>query len=298
MRVFVTGATGFVGSAVVRELIGAGHQVLGLARSDASAAALEAAGGAVHRGSVDDPDSLRRGAEEADGVIHTAFNHDFTRFAESCGVDRHAIGALADALAGSDRPLIVTSGIGLLSKAGLITEDDTPDFAAPASPRVATEAAASAAADRRVNVSVMRLPPSVHGDGDHGFVPILIGIAREKGVAAYVGDGANRWPAVHRLDAAVAYRKAIEASHPARRYHAVAEEGVPFRDIAEAIGRGLGVPAASKSADEAKGHFGWFAHFAAIDCASSSAATRDALGWSPTHRGLIEDLETGTYFAG
>jgi len=294
MRVFVTGATGFIGSAIVGELIAAGHKVLGLARSNAATASLIAAGADVHRGSLEDLGSLRSGAMRADGTIHTAFNHDFSKFKENCEADRRVIETLGAALAGSDRPLVVTSGTGLLKPGRLVTEEDVPE-SSPI-PRVASEEAAAAVAARGVNISTVRLPPSVHGDGDHQFVPLLIGIAREKRVSAYVGAGRNRWPAVHRLDAARLFRLALEKGLAGARFHGVAEEGVPFRDIASAIGRGLNVPIVEKSTEEANSHFGWFAHFAALDNPASSRRTREVLGWQPTQAALIADLDRGRYF--
>ncbi|MDC0714162.1 SDR family oxidoreductase [Stigmatella sp. ncwal1] len=296
MRIFVTGATGFVGFAIVQELLGAGHKVLGLARSDAGAALLKAAGVEVHHGSVEDLDSLRSGASASDGVIHTAFNHDFSKYKEACELDRCAIEALGAGLAGSDHPLIVTSAMGILPKGLLGTEETAPVSGAHAHPRAATEEAVDVVAARGVNVSVVRLPPSVHGDGDHGFVPILIGIARQKGACAYLGDGTNRWPAVHRLDAAHLYRLVLEKGSAGARYHAVAEEGIPLRDIASAIGRRLNVPIVSKARDEAAQHFTWFADFAALDVPASSTRTQELLGWRPRQPGLIADLEHGRYF--
>ena len=297
MRVFVTGATGFVGAAVVQELIAAGHRVLGLARSDGSAKALVVAGAEVHRGDLEDLGSLRRGAAMADGVIHTAFNHDFSKYVANCEADRKAIEALAAGLAASDsdrslsdRPLIVTSGTGVVPPGRLGTEEDAPIPSSGGMPRSASEEAAASAARQGMRVSVVRLP-QVHDQIKQGLITYAIAIAREKRLSAYVGDGLNRWPAVHRLDAAHLYRLALEKGSAGARYHAVAEEGIPVREIAETIGRGLKVPVVSKSPEEAGPHFGWLAWPAALDVPASSSRTQEQLGWRPTQPGLIADLE-------
>jgi nucleoside-diphosphate-sugar epimerase len=293
MRVFVTGATGFIGSAVVPDLIAAGHQVLGLTRSDAGAAALTAAGANVHRGSLEDLDSLKSGAAAADAVIHLAFNHDFSKFEENCKTEWRAIEALGAALDGSDRPLIITSGTAAAHTPGrLSTEDDSPNSPMP---RVASENAALALGARGLRVSVMRLA-QVHDPVKQGLITYLIAVAREKGVSAYVGEGLNRWPAVHVSDAAPLYRLALEKGVAGARYNAVAEEGVPLRDIAEAVGRGLRVPVVSKSPEEAAEHFGWLGMFVGADIPASSALTRERLGWRPTGPGLMSDLGNMRYF--
>jgi nucleoside-diphosphate-sugar epimerase len=293
MRVFLTGATGFVGTAIVSEFIKSGHQVLGLTRSDAGAEALKAMGAEIHRGSLEDLESLRAGARQADAVIHAAFNHDFSRFAQNCEDDKNAIEAIGAVLEGSDRPMLVTSGLALIAPGRLATEQDKPS---PNFPRLSETAALSVAA-RGVHASAVRLAPSTHGADDHGFVPHLINLAREKGVAAYIGDGSNRWPGVHRLDAARLYRLALEQGVKSGPYHAVDDEGVPFKAIAEVIGRRLGVPVVSKTVEEAAGHFGWFAGFAGMDIPSSSARTRSALGWKPEQPGLLADLDQPHYFS-
>jgi nucleoside-diphosphate-sugar epimerase len=295
MRVFVTGATGFVGSAVTRELLDSGHEVLGLARSDRSAEALKSAGAEVHRGDLNDLDSLRRGAEAADGVAHLAFIHDFSDLTTSGEADLRAIEAIGSVLEGTGKPFVVTSGL-LTAPGRLGTEEDPADPDSPAKHRHASEFATLALAERGVRSSVLRLPPSVHGEGDIGFVPMFIDFARDKGVSAMVGDGSNHWAAVHRLDAARLFRLALEAAPAGVRLHAIGDEGVPFREIAETVGRGLGVPVASVAPEKATDHFGWLGRFAAIDMRASGTLTRKLLDWQPEHPALIPDLEAGHYF--
>ena len=295
MRVLVTGASGWIGLAVVRDLLAAGHGVLGVARSDAGAATVAAAGAEVYRGNLEDPESLRRGAAESDGVIHTAFSHDFSRFAQNGEDEKRAIAVLADELAGSGRPLIVTSGVAILNVGRLATEDDTVRIGAHAVPRD-PETPAMLAGQNGVRAALIRLSPSVHGAGDKGFMAMLIAIARDKGAVAYIGEGNNHWPAVHRLDAARLYRLALENGEAGKRYHAVAEEGVRFRDIATALSKGLDLPLISVAPEKAAEHFGWFANFAAIDVQVSSDRTQSELDWTPTGPGLIADLEMGHYF--
>ncbi len=295
MRVFLTGATGFIGSAIVPELIKAGHQVLGLTRSEAGAQSLIAAGAEVHRGSLEDPESLRSGAAQSDGVIHCAFDHsafgsDFSKFVEVCDKDRRAIEALGDGLRGSDRPLVITSGTGMGNAVpGQPATEDYFDANHP-NPRRVSEVAGASVAERGVNVSVVRLP-QVHDTVKQGLITYLVQVAREKGASAYIGEGLNRWPAAHVLDVAQLYRLVLEKHEAGSRYNAVAEEGVSTRDIAGVIGRGLDVPVVSLAAEEAQAHFGWLAMFAGFDMPASSALTRERLGWHPTGPGVIADLE-------
>ncbi|WP_216329282.1 SDR family oxidoreductase [Deinococcus aestuarii] len=294
MRIFVTGASGFVGSAVVPELLAAGHGVVGLARSEASARAIAAAGATVQRGDLDDVESLRAGAAAADGVIHLAYNHDFSQPVAAAQTDLRAIETLGAALEGSDRPLVIASGLAGAATGRVATEQDRPD---PATyPRVASAQAALALASRGVRSSVVRLAPTVHGEGDPNFIARLVAIARERGVSGYIGGGDNRWPAVHRLDAARLFRLALEGAPAGSVLHGVAEEGVPVRAIASGIGRHLGLPVVSVSAEEATGHFGWLARFLAADAPASSTLTRELLGWQPTQPGLLADLDQGHYF--
>jgi nucleoside-diphosphate-sugar epimerase len=291
MRVFVTGASGFIGSAIVQELINAGHRVLGLARSDAAANSVAAAGAQPHRGDIEDLESLRTGAAMSDAVIHTAFNHDFSKYVANCESDRRVIETLGAALAGSDRLLIVTSATGMAKVAPSLvaTEEDAAGSSA-AVPRAASEEAANSVAEKGTRVSIVRLP-QVHDTRKQGLITYAIGVAREKRVSAYVGDGLNRWPAVHVVDTARLYRLALEKQEAGVRYHSVAEEGVSVRDIAEAIGRGLKVPVVSKPHEEAAAHFGWLGEFVGRDVPASSMQTQRRLGWRPSGPGLISDLE-------
>jgi nucleoside-diphosphate-sugar epimerase len=306
MRVFVTGASGWIGSAVVPELISAGHQVTGLARSDASAAALTAAGAQVHRGTLDDLDGLRSAAAASDGVIHLAYKHDLAfsgNFQGAVDADRRAVETMGEALAGSDRPFVLASGMLGLAPGRVATERDGHGPASEMAhlgsgpqARLATAQLTLALASGGVRSSVLRLPPTVHGEGDNGFMAAIVGIARDKGVSGYIGDGANRWPAVHRVDAAHLFRLALEQAPAGSALHPVADEGVPIRAIAEVIGRHLGIPVAAISPESAGEHFTWLAGFLAADSPASSTLTRELLGWQPTHPGLIDDLDKGHYF--
>ena len=296
MRVFVTGATGFVGTAIVRELLDHGHQVLGLARSDASADKLAALGADAMLGDLEALETLAEGVRQADAAIHAGFMHDFARYSQACEIDRLAIETLGNAINDSAKPFIVTAGVAFISSSGPLTLET--DAALPPSehyPR-ASEKTAKELSDRGIPTTIMRLPPSVHGAGDHGFVPTLIEIARQTGRSAYIEDGANAWPAVHVEDAARAFRLAIEHGPAANTFHAVSEESIPFRRIAEVIGAGLGVPSVSLSTDEAQAHFGWFYPFASINQPTSSARTRDVLGWQPKAPDLLTDMANAGYF--
>jgi nucleoside-diphosphate-sugar epimerase len=305
VRVFITGASGWIGSAVVPELIGAGHQVIGLARSDASADALNAAGAKVHRGTLDDLDSLRSAAAASDGVIHLAFKHDIAfsgDFQGAADADRRAVETFGEALAGSDRPVVIASGLLGLTPGRVATERDghgpNPAVAALGGPqtRLATAEFVLSLASRGVRSSIVRLPPTVHGEGDDGFVAALVGIARDKGVSGYIGDGSNRWPAVHRVDAAHLFCLALEEAPTGSTLHAVADEGVPIREVAEVIGRHLDLPVVAISPEDAAEHFTWLSGFLAVDSSASSALTRELLDWQPTHPGLVDDLDQGHYF--
>jgi nucleoside-diphosphate-sugar epimerase len=293
MRIFLTGATGFIGSHIVPELLAAGHQVLGMTRSDAGAQALVAAGAEVHRGDLEDPDSLRSGAAQADAVIHTAFDHDFANFVANCEKDRRAIEALGSALIGSDRPLLITSGTGMGSVPGQLATEDVFNTSHP-NPRIASELAGAAMLAAGVNVSVVRLP-QVHDTVKQGLITPLVAVARQKQVSAYMGDGTARWPAAHVLDVARLYRLAVERGEKGARYNAVAEEGISAREIATVIGKGLSVPVVSVTGQDAADYFGWLAMFASLDMAASSVQTRARLGWQPTGPGLIADLEAMDY---
>ncbi|WP_250511148.1 SDR family oxidoreductase [Caballeronia sp. GACF4] len=294
MRIFLTGATGFIGSALVTELIRAGHQVLGMTRSDAGAQTLEKAGAEVYRGTLEEPDSLVAGAAQADAVIHTAFDHDFSRFVENCEKDKRVIAALGSALEGSDRPLVITSGTGMGGGAhGEAASEDVFNASHP-NPRIASELAGHALLDAGINVSVVRLP-QVHNPFKQGLITPLVEVARKKGVSAYVGDGQNRWPAGHLSDVARLYRLVVEKGERGARYHAVGEEGVSSREIAESLGRGLKLPAVSVAPEEAAAHFGWMAMFVGLDMPASSALTQARLDWHPTGPTLIADLDEARY---
>ncbi|PZR19967.1 MAG: 3-beta hydroxysteroid dehydrogenase [Flavobacterium psychrophilum] len=291
MRVFVTGASGFVGSAIVKELIASGIQVLGLVRSESALQSLVASGAEGLLGDVNDPEMLKEGAQSCDAVIHTAFNHDFSRYKENCEDDRNVIECFGETLAGTEKPLVITSGIGLLRSENLITEDDALPFGSDVIPRAASEEAAAVARAKGVKAYVVRLPPTVHGAGDHGFVPIIIGLAKDNEKSAYIGEGQNRWSAVHRFDAAKLYRLIVEKKPEQHVFNAVAEEGIPFKTIAETIGNALNLSTVSLNAEEADKHFTWFSHFATFNCAASSEKTKTILGWKPEHIDLLNDMK-------
>lgn len=291
MRVFVTGASGFVGSAVVEELIAHGHQVLGLARAADKIEKITALGAEAVLGDVNDEKLLRESASSCDAVIHTAFNHDFSKFKDSCEADRRVITILGSALEGTAKPLVITSGIGLLNNGDLVSENDQVSADSTLIPRIATEEAVSALTAKGINAYIVRLPPSVHGKGEHGFIPILINMAKEQGESAYIQNGDNHWPAIHRLDAAKVYRLAIEKQPKLKVFHAVGEQGIAFKEIVELIGKKLDIPTVSKSSDEVQTYFTWFTHFAQMNCPSLSEKTREALNWEPSEIGLLEDME-------
>lgn len=294
MRVFITGASGWIGSAVVPELLRGGHHVVGLARSAASAAAISALGAEVYLGSLDDPTSLRRGVAQSDGVIHLGYNHDFARMDEAATTDRHVIEAIGTVLTNSDRPFVIAGGVLGLAPGRVATESDQPESGLH--PRSANVHFALSLANEGVRTSCVRFAPTVHGDGDHGFIATLVAIARSKGSSGYVGEGSNRWPAVHRLDAARLVRLAFEDAPAGSSVHAVAEPGVATKEIAHAIGVGLGVPVESVPDDQAVDHFGWMSRFFAMDATASNTITRQLLSWEPTHQGLLEDLSAGHYY--
>jgi nucleoside-diphosphate-sugar epimerase len=298
MRVFITGASGWIGSAAVDELLGAGHEVIGLARSDASATSLDAKGAGLRRGNLDDLDSIRAGADDADAVIHLANKHDFDRPAVSNKAERDAVEAIGDVLAGSDRPFLLASGAAGAAQGREATEKDRSPFHGPDAPRGGSENLAMEYVDQGVRTVVLRFAPTVHGAGDHGFVATLVGVARTKGVSGYVGDGTNRWSAVHRADAGRLVRLGLEKAPAGTLLHAVGETGVPTRDVAEAIGRGLGLPVSSVPPEDAVAHFGWIGTFFAMDLPASSTLTQELLGWTPTGPTLLEDLDGGAYFRG
>lgn len=295
MRVFVTGASGWIGSAVVPELLGAGHEVVGLARSDAAATAIAAAGAQVRRGGLDDLDVLRAGAEDSDGVIHLGYKHDFSNMAEGARTERAAVGTLGTALEGSGRPFLIAAGVAMIAPGRLVTENDPMPASGPDAPRGGGEELALSFAAAGVRSVSVRFSTTVHGEGDIGFIARLVEVARERGLSGYVGDGANRWPAVHRADAAQLVRIALEQAEPGSVVHAVAEEGVPARTIAEEIGRQLDLPVASIAPQDMGAHFGWIGGFFAVDMPASSALTQERLGWTPTHPGLIDDLRAKYY---
>jgi nucleoside-diphosphate-sugar epimerase len=294
MRVFITGASGWIGSAVVPELLENGHEVVGLARSDASAAAIVAAGAEAYRGSLDDPEGLRHGVEGSDGVIHLGYNHDFAHMEEAAKTDRGVIEVIGSVLKDSERPFVVAGGVLGLAPGRVATENDVPD--ADVHPRIANLQWTLSLADQGVRSACVRFAPTVHGDGDHGFIATIVAIAREKGASGYVGDGTNRWSAVHRFDAARLVRLTLESAPAGSSVHAVAEEGIATKAIAEAIGAGLGVPVVTIPSSEAGGHFGWMARFFGADASAANVITREMLGWEPTHQGLLQDLSEDHYF--